>query len=186
VSIVGVKGPSKISFASGIRTSFRTTSRTSRQQPRQIDSGETPLQRGARRLIVARPHLRARGSRERRVSLRKPRLLLGFNQPHLVDAAEHQKPCTHCNATFASSKHYEIHALNIKHGISGGSAYGTHNHVLHGVAEVAREAGISITVGGDECVAGDIRLASCATKSMKADIKFVGGFYTRYSKPTIS
>jgi hypothetical protein len=69
-------------------------------------------------------------------------------------------------------------------GCAVGTAFCTHS--AESVAEVARKAGISVTVGGDVCVAGNIRLASGATKSKKADIEFLGGFYMRYSKPTTS
>ena len=78
------------------------------------------------------------------------RFSLGLNQPILVAAAESNTPCGHCNDAFPTSEHYQTHALTITDGTAGGSTYNTHNRILEAVANCARAAGASYSVGATQ------------------------------------
>ena len=115
------------------------------------------------------------------------RFSLGLDQPVLVAAAtetaDHpRQPCGHCGVTFPTAEHYQTHALTVRAGTAGESAYNTQNHILEAVANCAKAVGVAYSIGttfhGIRNADGNCRLGTYTDRSgaqheKYADIAFL-------------
>jgi hypothetical protein len=63
------------------------------------------------------------------------------------EAARENTPCGHCVTVFPTAEHYQAHALTIRAGCAGGSAYSTRNYILEAVANCAKAVGVAYSIG---------------------------------------